>query len=85
MAYKLVRRILAPKVQSGFGTVKTHTHSPQCSQYARRAEPVATRSLHGLPLGQKADWTLKPLLQWRIKFRVVSLHYDPVDSVVVVC
>jgi hypothetical protein len=60
----------------------THTHSPQCSQYTRRAEPMTTGSLHRLPLGQKADWTLKSLLQWRFKFRIITLHYDPVDLLI---
>lgn len=43
-------------------------------------------SLHRFPLGQKANWALKPLLQWRIKLRIITLHYAPVVllSVVVV-
>ena len=48
---------------------------------------MTTGSLHRLSLGQKTDWALKPLFQWRIKLRVVALHYDQIvllNSVVVV-
>lgn len=54
------------------------TSLPKCPQYARRAESMTTGSLHRLPLGQKADWTLESLLQWRIKLGVITLHFDPV-------